>query len=398
MKRITLIALILGGLATSAFSQTSSAMKPFTLRGKIAGKSSGHIILSYWLPDKYIQDTAIIKNGTFTFKGSIIEPTGAEINDGNDLNRTYIYLEPGAMKVMLTKDQFKNAKVTGSKTQEDNQELNILTEQVDNRTDSVIAQISSIRDRIENIKDEANRKIAEKNLEEKQELMAQLDDQRYKIQLKFIDQHPQSYLSICLLQIMNKNLVISLDSLKLAYAKLDVALQNSRNGKEIRRDIAKKENTRVGAIAPDFKATDLNNQLVTLSQFKGKSVVLLDFWASYCSPCRRSFPHIKSLYQKYHAKGFEVVVVSVDFNKEAWRTAVKHDSVGLWYNIPIAEKYAEGPNFITKDDIYYSYFVQSVPVHILIDKTGKIVGRWNGYSEENEAAMDKMLEDLFVEN
>ena len=63
------------------------------------------------------------------------------------------------------------------------------------------------------------------------------------------------------------------------------------------RIIRKKENIRIGAQAPDFKATDINQQTLTLSQFKGKSVVLLDFWASWCVPCRESLPHLKTIYE-----------------------------------------------------------------------------------------------------
>ena len=93
---------------------------------------------------------------------------------------------------------------------------------------------------------------------------------------------------------------------------MDNSLKESRYGKNIIEDIRKKENIRLGTQAPDFKATDLNQQTVTLSQFKGRSVVLMDFWASWCVPCRQSIPHLKTLYRKYHSKGFEVIAVWTD--------------------------------------------------------------------------------------
>lgn len=155
------------------------------------------------------------------------------------------------------------------------------------------------------------------------------------------------------------------------------------------------ENILIGAQAPDFKAIDLNQQIVTLSQFKGKSVVLLDFWASWCVPCRESIPHLKALYNKYHSKGLEVVAVSEDTKRKAWIDAVNQDSTGMWFHIPIAEQFAKGPDYITNDDIYKNYFVQAIPVTMVIDKNGKIVGRLVSKSKENEESLDKLLAQIF---
>jgi peroxiredoxin len=212
--------------------------------------------------------------------------------------------------------------------------------------------------------------------------------------LKFILENPKSYVTPDYLHLLEANEVISLDSLKLIFNGLDNSIQKSRIGKIISDDVRRKENIRIGAQAPEFKAIDLNGQVITLSKFKGKSVVL-DFWASWCIPCRAGFPHLKNLYKQYHHQGFDVIAVSTDWKRDAWIKAVKQDSIEMWYNVAVAEKYASGPSYITKDDIYKNYFVQAIPVQLLIDKEGKIVGRWLGKSQENEDALDKELKEIF---
>ena len=81
-------------------------------------------------------------------------------------------------------------------------------------------------------------------------------------------------------------------------------------------------------------------------------------------------------------------------NRKAWIEAVKQDSTGMWYHIPIAEKWPRtGP--ITNDDIYQNYYVQAIPEQILIDKNGKIIYRHVGYSKENEESLDRLLSQIF---
>jgi peroxiredoxin len=190
------------------------------------------------------------------------------------------------------------------------------------------------------------------------------------------------------------NEVITLDSTKSIFNQLDESIQKSQIGNYIKDDIRKKENIRIGMLAPDFKAVDINQQIVTLTQFKNKNIVLLDFWASWCVPCQQEIPFLKDLYKKYHSQGLEIVAVSDDEDRNKWLSAIKRDTTEMWFHIPIAEKYSLGPNYYTNDDICSNYFVQSIPVTMLIDKDGKIVGRWVGQSKDNNEQLENKLETL----
>ncbi len=399
MKKYFATTLFLLSLVFCGFSQSIKKAQPFTLNGKIIGKDSGTIVLRYRGESKYVRDTVTITNGTFVFKGNIAAPTRAEIiGERNEPNSAYIYLEPGFMTINLTVDKFEELKMTGSITEQEQQELIRQKEHISKLKALLYAEKTSLRDSIKNTKDEVRLKKLNEILDEKFNQTAKLDDQQNVVEMNYMLSHPKSYVSPDLLETFNKNEIITLDSLKSVYNKLDITIQESRVGNRIRRDIIKKGNSNIGATAPDFKAISVNNQPVTYSEFKGKNVVLIDFWASWCGPCSAAFPHVKSLYKKYHSKGFEIIAVSQDYTKNAWISAIKKDSTENWHHVPLAARYADGPEYLTKDDICENYFVQAIPVQILIDKSGRIIGRWTGYSIENEKELDKKLAELFVEN
>jgi len=121
---------------------------------------------------------------------------------------------------------------------------------------------------------------------------------------------------------------------------------------------------RAGSKAPDIALPDANGQIIKLSSLQGK-VVLLDFWASWCGPCRRSNPHTLAVYNEYKDKGFEVYGVSIDESKQAWENAVKQDQT-MWKQV-IDTKAGFG-NELTK-----TWNIKYIPSTYLIDKEGTIV-------------------------
>ena len=382
-------------LISSCTSQSDKNFKKFTFQGEINGQDSGIIVLTYTPNETTIYDTAKIENGKFVFTGTIFEPTWATLNGRNRSDRVFVYLEPQKMKISLSKDKFTEYKMTGSKTQNDFDLLNKMENPFHDRISMLRKQYNNISDSIKNSKNGSEKILLEKKAEEIDKLSTQTKKKIDSTEIKFVSENPKSFYTIVQLSMLEANEVISLDTAKAIFNRLDNSLRKSSYGKDIIEDIRKKENNRIGNQAPDFKALDLNQQTVTLSQFKGKSIVLLDFWASWCVPCRESIPHLKTIYKKYHSKGFEIIAVSEDLNRKAWINAVEQDSTGMWYQIPIAEKYAAGPSQITNDDIYQNYFIQAIPVQILIDKNGKIIYRHVGYSKESEELLDKQLSQIF---
>jgi thiol-disulfide isomerase/thioredoxin len=394
MKTSSSIFLVVLILINSCTSHLDKDFKKFTLKGEIIGQDTGKIVLTYVPDETIIYDTAKINEGKFEFTGKILEPTTATLVGINSTNRIFIYLEAENLNISLANDKFEDYKMTGSKAQDDSD----LKEKLEKPFFDFISNLKNQYKAIDSMKNTSSgpvKILIEKRAQEIDNLWSQTLKKIDSTNIKFVLDNSKSFISVVTLRHLTVNEVISIDSTKSLYNGLDNSLKQSRSGKYIVEVIRKKENIRIGNQAPDFKAIDLNKQRITLSQFKGKSVILLDFWASWCGPCRESIPHLNALSKKYLSKGFEIIAVSEDENRQAWIEAVSKDSTGMWYHIPYAEKWPCRQSELTNDDVYQNYFVQAIPQQILIDKSGKIIYRHVGYSEESEKSLDKQLSQIF---
>lgn len=203
-------------------------------------------------------------------------------------------------------------------------------------------------------------------------------------QVKFIYENPNNFISLTYI-FMHKHR-ISQDSLSLYYNKLDTILQNSAKGKVLK-ELASTKKLKVGDYIRAFEAKDINGNIVKLSDFKEK-IILLDFWASWCAPCHsQNQTEFTYLNNKYKDQGLTIISYSLDKKsaEQAWKIASKKDNIS-WVNISNLKGF--------NDPIAEQYDVSTVPNSFLINKEGMIVKSFIGYekgSNKIESEIEKLL-------
>ncbi|WP_197082463.1 TlpA disulfide reductase family protein [Pedobacter sp. BMA] len=167
---------------------------------------------------------------------------------------------------------------------------------------------------------------------------------------------------------------------RLAYATLDSNVHKSSYGVRIKQFIDAVSVTGIGAAAPAFALADRNGKVHSLGDFRGK-YVLIDFWASWCGPCRLENPNLINAYQKFNDKGFTIVGLSMDSSKENWLKAVEQDKL-LWLQLNDPKT--------TNGKTAEIYGVKSLPANFLVDPSGKIIAR-----NLRGDALEKQLSAIF---
>ena len=379
-----------------------SSPNQFVLKGKTQGLTSGRAILSYMVFNvdqwKQIKDTSIIAQGNFLFKGKLEEPTKAELKI-NDKEISF-YIEPATMELYIPKDNPNEFSLKGSKTQIDSellihntQELNKLNVQLGKHIQLIYHQLDSLN---------KTNSIYEKLEKERESVSLQIDSISRLIAQKdidFIQLKTNSYLPVIghYLNFLIARKYLSVDSARILFDRMSRKIRFSTFGIRTNNEIKKRENVVIGKVAPDFNTLDMNGKMVKLSDFCGKNYVILDFWASWCGPCLKGVPHLKAMYSEYQNKGLKVICISMDNRKDKWLSAIDKYDLGLWYHVLCVQDLEKSMHGIeNKDDIREKYPLgDGIPQYVLIDKTGKIIGKWDSYSEQNEKEQDQILSELF---
>lgn len=389
-----LLILFLATIAVSGHAQQKGFKNviPFTLNGKLTGRDSGIIVLWYLdSTDKYVRDTANLQNGLFVFKGYVSDPNYAHLigtrADGNNAN---FFLEGGNQQIQLVENEFYDLQMQGSKTQDEYGELLQAQKPIDLKLWALENEQNALGRLFKAEKDSVKKKVLQNKLDVIYKQQHPLNRNKTALDIDFILHHPASFASATLLygHLLNAH-SFSADTVALLYKAFDAFTPEVKGGKAglLSADlIAKYKATN----APDFTTTDINGKPLSLSSFKGK-YVLIDFWASWCIPCRESTPYLKTLYKQYHQKGFEIVAIAEDDkNPGAWRKAVAKDGTGIWYHA-LDGKVNANTGWDTTNSINEKFGVQALPTKILIDTNGKIIARFTSTEE------DKMLATKLAE-
>lgn len=310
-------------LTLSIFSFSQNKTK-FSLHGKTKDIPDGTVLLLQNMLTNKFMDSVVVKNNTFLLKTKISSfPFQVVLFDRSSSAKT-IWLENNKMTFDATKTSFREAVVTGSKT------------------DSLV---------------EAFRKES-RALKSYEEKVAN--------EMKFVQNNPNNLASAYTLSVMAS--VFGKEKSTELFSNMSEENKKSEYGKKIAGlllDLNDLKSAEIGEKYRDFTMLNQNGIEKKLSDFKGK-VVLLEFWASWCMPCRQENPNLVNTYNRFKANGFEIFAVSLDDNKEDWLKAIQKDELN-WEQVSDLK----GRN----NKAALLYRVNMIPENILVDKKGMIIGR-----------------------
>jgi len=368
------------------------AQKTYIITGSLENQKSEKITLSYFDGTKNVTNSVNAVDGKFMLSGPApVQPVVARLNTSLDRNiylgeaKASMYIPAPALDIVLSEDA--KLTITGNA-----QDINLATVEGDSYNAGFnklrVADQSNTKKmwELQNYMSQA-RKMGITDVNDIGKSMQEVKDQSVAIRKKFIVDNPTEFVSVWLLAVTARDYNIT--DLRSLFENIAPELKKTAYAQDITARINVLSATESGKAAPGFSKPGVDGQLLSLDQFKGK-YVLLDFWGSWCGPCRASNPHLKELYATYKSKGFEILGIACEKSLElstsiaSWKKAIETDG------LPWSQVINNEANL--KVDLIKLYGIDAYPTKILIDEKGNIIAKWIG---GNGSELDSKLKEIF---
>jgi thiol-disulfide isomerase/thioredoxin len=347
--KLTMLGALLPALA---FAQTN-----ITITGKISPSHNGQkVTLIYGASMMKIKvDSARVTNGTIVFNLPNVMPQVANLSMGNvrPTDHLSLYISTGNI-TFTTKDSLKLAVVKGDQLTEDYSRMNAPIVKLQQQQFKYMAQLTAIP-------------AAQRESEAALAITASQQDNKLRQNEAIyaaIDANPNSYIALMFLKNVTGG-TVKYDVAMPHFSKLSTELKNSPEGKAFEEKMMAVKDLRSGLLAKDFESTTPDGKKLSLHEViaKGK-YTLIDFWASWCVPCRAENPNVVKAYKGYHDKGLNIISVSLDTKAENWKAAIEKDGMP-WLHVSGLIGF--------KEPAAEMYGIKAIPQNVLVDSKGIIV-------------------------
>jgi peroxiredoxin len=353
-------AIALGSIGARIMPPSHKALPPaadsatYTLHGTVTGLETGWVFMYHHSDGP--TDSATIRQGSFELHGAV---SGVEFChlvfktvSGNNLHSIGFFLQAGSIEATGTRAALGALAFTGAPVQDEYRQYLAGESRVIDwdgwNTAYKTAQARKNKAAIDSLQAGAT------TMERRQQEFAE----------RYAADHPASYVAVEeLLNYFSYN--PNADTLQHLFNGLAPVIQSSYLGKELKGILDAALLTGIGRQAPAFTQADTKGRPVALSSFRGQ-YVLVDFWASWCGPCRRENPNVLKAWRQFHSKGFTVLGVSLDEKKDSWLAAIRQDDLP-WTQVSDLKGW--------KNEVAVQYGVEGIPINFLLDKNGIIVAK-----------------------
>jgi thiol-disulfide isomerase/thioredoxin len=368
MKRILMLLTVI----TVLISCNRAGENEYIISGTVKGIADGKTVIlekQDGMGQVVPLDTVKVKDGKFTMTGSAKEPEIMLLQVEAIQGKVPFVLENGDIKIIVDKDSLQKSKFSGTFNNDVFSKFNDDLTKFQKDFQKKLTTFQNANMAKMNAAQEAKDTITITKLMKEYQLIQKEGMEFY---IKFAEANPKALLSALILDSMLNDPAIDLVKIKKIFASFSPELKKYKPGKSIQSKLDKIEKpvtvaaaANVGSLATDFTGPNPEGKSISLKQSLGK-VTIIDFWASWCKPCRAENPNVVALYAKYHAKGLNILSVSLDKEASAWKAAIAKDKL-TWNHVSNLKEF--------EDPIALQYGINAIPSIYILDAKGVIIAK-----------------------
>lgn len=307
-------------------------------------------------------DTAVVNDGKFTFRGKTDEAAVYQIAIDSLRGKSPVIVENEEIDIEINKDNILLNKISGTYNNEQLTQYSAQIDKIQRKVKDFQKANDAVMQKAKSTRDTA---AIHRLFEENKKIKDEVREEMLAFQAKYTETHPKSFISLILIKGAIGYPGSNIKQLQERFGNLDPALKKSVAGKNLEKMLEEMKTVNVGRRAPNFTAPNADGKMTSLNGSIGR-VTIIDFWASWCPPCRKENPNMVALYNEFHDKGLNIIGVSLDKDADKWKEAIAKDKL-VWPQVSNLKHW--------EDPIAELYGVDALPATYVLNQYGVVVAK-----------------------